>query len=116
MLVLSRADVEALLDLDRLVDAIATAMADLSAGRASMPPRNGAFVPERHAVLAAMPAFLPSAGALTTKLVSVFPENVDRPPHQAVIVCCDAQSGSPVALMDGTSITATRTAAGSALA
>ena len=116
VLVLSRGDVEALLDLDRLVDAVAAAMADLSHGRASMPPRVAASVSGRRAMLAAMPAFLPSAGALTTKLVSLFPENTDRPTHQAIICCFDATTGTPVAVMDGTFVTAARTAAGSALA
>src|SRR2546430_11674698 len=91
-------------------------MADLSAGRASMPSRIAALVPERDALLAAMPAYLPSSGALATKLVSLFPRNSDRPTHQAVIVLFDASNGSPVALMDGEAITAARTAAGSALA
>lgn len=116
MLVLSRADVEAVLDLDQLVDAVATAMVDVSSGAASMPARVAAFVAERHGLLAAMPAFLPTSGTLVTKLVSLFPENRDRPTHQAVIVCVDPDTGTPVALMDGTYITATRTAAGSALA
>ena len=42
MIVLTRADVEELLDLDRLVDAVGGALADLSGGRASMPPRTAA--------------------------------------------------------------------------
>ena len=116
MLVLSRADVERLLDLDRLRDAVGRAMADLSAGRVSMPARIAAIVPERDALLAAMPAYLQSSGALATKLVSLFPRNTDRPTHQAVIVVFDADNGSPLALMDGEAITAARTAAGSALA
>jgi ornithine cyclodeaminase/alanine dehydrogenase-like protein (mu-crystallin family) len=116
VLVLSRADVERLLDLDRLREAVARAMADLSAGRASMPPRIAAIVPERDGLLAAMPAYLPSSAALVTKLVSLFPRNTDRPTHQAVIVAFDADNGSPLALMDGEAITAARTAAGSALA
>src|SRR5256885_16030020 len=91
-------------------------MADLSAGRASMPARIAALVEERDGLLAAMPAYLPSAGALTTKLVSLFPRNTDRPTHQAVIVVFDPAHGTPVALMDGEAITAARTAAGSALA
>src|SRR3989442_1830814 len=91
-------------------------MADLSAGRASMPARIAALVPECDGLLAAMPAYLPSAGALTTKLVSLFPRNTDRPTHQAVIVVFDPAHGTPVALMDGEAITAARTAAGSALA
>jgi ornithine cyclodeaminase len=116
VLLLTRADVEALLDLDELVEALGPAMADLSAGRASIPPRVAAMVPERSAMLAVMPAFLPSAGALTTKLVSLFPENKDRPTHQGIICCFDPDTGTPLALMDGAYITATRTAAGSALA
>ncbi|MDQ1431459.1 MAG: hypothetical protein QOF40_2061, partial [Actinomycetota bacterium] len=74
------------------------------------------MVPEHAAMLAVMPAFLPSAGALTTKLVSLFPENRDRPTHQGVICCFAPDTGTPLALMDGTYITAVRTAAGSALA
>ena len=116
MLILSRSDVERLLDPDALREAIARAMADLSAGRVSMPPRIAAIVAERDGLLAAMPAFLPSANALTTKLVSLFPRNTDRPTHQAVIVAFDPDNGSPAALMDGEAITAARTAAGSALA
>jgi ornithine cyclodeaminase len=48
--------------------------------------------------------------------VSLFPENRDRPTHQAVICCFDPTTGTPLAIMDGTYITAARTAAGSALA
>ena len=91
-------------------------MADLSAGKASMPARIAAIVPERDGLLAAMPAYLPSSRALTTKLVSLFPKNTDRPTHQAVIVVFDAEYGTPLALLDGEAITAARTAAASALA
>lgn len=115
MLVLKKVEVESLLDLDELVEAVAGAMADLSAGNASMPNRIAALVPERDAFLAVMPAYLPSCRALTTKLVSLFPENRDRPTHQAVVVCFDPDTGTPIALMDAESITAARTAAGSAL-
>jgi alanine dehydrogenase len=117
MLVLSRREVEQLLDLDALVEAVASAMADLSAGRASMPARGAAEISDRSAVLAAMPAFVPAVGALTTKLVSLFPLNAgtERPTHQALIAAFDPADGRPVALLDGTHITAARTAAGSAL-
>src|SRR5690349_4119531 len=95
---------------------MATALADLSAGKASMPTRIAALVAERDGLLAAMPAYLPSGGALTTKLVSLFPRNTDRPTHQAVIVAFDPATGTPAALLDGEAITAARTAACSALA
>ena len=113
MLVLTRAEVEELLDLDALVDALAGAHAELSAGTASLPPRIAALAPD--GLLAAMPAYLPSVG-LGCKLVSLFPENVDRPTHQAEIVMFDPSNGTPAAVMDGTYITAMRTAAAAALA
>jgi alanine dehydrogenase len=117
MLVLTRTDVEALLDMSSLIDALAAAMADLSAGRASVPPRIAAVVPERDGLLGAMPGYAPSSGVLMTKLVSVFPRNAGTslPTHQAVVLTFDPDTGRPVALLDGTAITAARTAAGSAL-
>ncbi|MDQ3944504.1 MAG: ornithine cyclodeaminase family protein [Actinomycetota bacterium] len=117
MLVLNRAETESLLDLDALRQAVAAAMADVSAGRASMPARIASQVEDRGALLAAMPAYLPGLGGLGAKLVSLFPHNAGGPvpTHQAVVVMFDHQTGSPVGLVDGTSITAARTAAGSAL-
>ena len=116
VIVLTRGDVEALLDADLLRASVASALKDLSLGRVSMPTRIAALVAERDALLAAMPAYLPTAGALTTKLVSLFPRNTDRPTHQAVIVAFDPETGTPTAFLDGEAITAARTAAGSALA
>src|SRR5436309_3381412 len=113
MLVLTRADVESLLDLDELVGALARAHEELSSGAVSMPPRIAAMAAD--GLLGAMPAYSPSAG-LGCKLVTLFPHNTDRPTHQAAIVLCDPDTGTPVALMDGTYITATRTAAAAALA
>ncbi len=116
MLILRRSEVERLLDVDELIEALAAAMSDLSAGRASSPPRVAAQIQERDAFFAAMPAHVPSADALTSKLVSVFPQNTTLPTHQAVIAAFDPDTGEPTAFLDGTAITALRTAAGSALA
>jgi alanine dehydrogenase len=116
VLVLSGREVEALLDPDRLIDAVAEAMVELSAGRASAPPRVAADVEEQEAFLAAMPAYVPASGALETKLVTVFPRNTDRPSHQAVILVFDPATGTPTGLLDGTRVTASRTAACSAVA
>ena len=118
MLLLGRAEVQELLDVDALIEALAPAMADLSAGRASVPNRVGALVAEHDGLLAAMPGYAPSAGALAAKLVTLFPRNAgtDLPTHQAVIAVFDPDTGRPAALLDGTAITAIRTGAGSALA
>jgi ornithine cyclodeaminase/alanine dehydrogenase-like protein (mu-crystallin family) len=117
VLILSRSDVEGLLDLRELIDAVGSAMADLSAGRASVPNRVAAMVSERQGLLGAMPGYVPSLGALTAKLVTLFPQNSGGPlpTHQALIGAFDPETGEPVAVMDGTAITALRTGAGAAL-
>lgn len=116
MLIVTRTETEALLDLDELRGSMADAMAAVSGGRVSMPARIAAEVGDR-GVLLAMPAYL-AGGALATKLVSLFPGNAGTgvPTHQAVVVVFDADHGQPVALLDGTAITTARTAAASALA
>ena len=115
MLVLSRDDVVELLNLRQLVNALGDAMRDFSAGRAVVPPRVAARIAESDAMLAAMPAYLPSARALTAKLVTQFPHNTDRPSHQALVCCFDPDDGTPLAIMDGEYLTNARTAAGSVL-
>ena len=118
VLILSRADVEAVLDRDRLVDAVAAAMRELSSGEASVPPRTAAIVGRVGGALLAMPAYVPGAGALAAKLVGQFPRNpADHglPSHVALIAVFDPDTGVPEAVMDGEAITAERTAAGSAL-
>ena len=117
MLVLNVDQVSALLDMDALIDALAPAMVELSLGQVSMPPRTAALV-QGKGLLGTMPAYLPSTHTLSCKLVTVFPGNakLGLHTHQAVVMLFDADTGTPKAMLDGTVITALRTAAGSALA
>jgi ornithine cyclodeaminase/alanine dehydrogenase-like protein (mu-crystallin family) len=116
VLYLSRAEVERLVDVDALLDALAGALVSFSAGMTSVPPRMAARVPDR-GLLGAMVGYLPGAG-LGAKLVSVFPQNDQRglPSHQALIAIFDENDGTPLALMDGTYITAIRTGGAAAVA
>jgi len=111
VLVLSRADVRELLDLELLLEGLERAFVELSAGRTSVPPRIAAST--EGGFLAAMPGY--ADGILETKLVSVFAGNRDLPSHQATISLFDDETGQPLALMDGTEITAVRTGASSAV-
>lgn len=113
---LSAEEVERRLSRNDLITALELGMKDLSAGRASVPPRIAALVEDAGGLLGAMPAYVPSLNVLCAKLVSVFPRNKELPSHSAVIVAFDPANGAPMAFMDGTYITAARTAAGSALA
>jgi ornithine cyclodeaminase len=115
LLVLSREQVASLLDVDRLITALADGFVALSAGTVSVPARVAANT--EGGFLGVMPGYVPGV-ALESKLVSVFAGNHARglPSHQALIVVFEESTGTPVALMDGTEITALRTAASSALA
>src|SRR2546421_8093974 len=115
LLFLSQSDVVRLLDLDKLFDALANAFVELSAGRASVPPRIAARTASG-GLLGAMPGFV--SGVLEAKLVSVFPQNHVRgiPSHQGLIVLFDDSTGTPIAVMDGIAITAIRTGASAAVA
>ena len=101
---------ERLLDVDQLLDALERAFVEVSAGRASVPPRIAAF--SEHGLLGAMPGYVD--GVLAAKLVTLFPGH--EPSHQALIAVFDAETGTPTAVMDGTHITAVRTGGGSAVA
>lgn len=116
LLYLSRDDVERLLDIDAMLDALANALVIYSSGVTSVPPRSAATVPNR-GLLGVMPGYIPGV-ALETKLVSVFPGNDEHglPSHQGLIALFDEHTGTPLALMDGTFITAIRTGGTAALA
>lgn len=119
MLVLGRADVEALLEPRELVDALARAFADHAAGRSRVPPRTAVPVTD-DGVLLLMPAAGPADGglALGTKLVTFYADNHARraPTIQATYVLMDGATGTPLALLEAGFLTGLRTGAASALA
>src|SRR5690348_395853 len=116
LLYLSRAEVEQLLDIDAMLDALARALVVYSSGVTSVPPRSAARTGDGN-LLGVMAGYVPGI-ALESKLVSVFPANDARgiPSHQALIALFDETTGSPLALMDGTYITAIRTGGTAAVA
>src|ERR1700704_5681233 len=115
LLYLSQADVERLLDVDAMLEAIAGALVLFSSGVTSVPPRTAAIAPD--GLMGLMAGYVPGV-ALEAKLVSVFPGNHARgvPSHQALIALFDEEDGTPLALMDGTYITAIRTGGTAAVA
>jgi ornithine cyclodeaminase/alanine dehydrogenase-like protein (mu-crystallin family) len=116
LLYLSRADVERLLDIDAMLDALGKALVALSAGITIVPPRVAIRIPEL-GLMGSMPGYVPGV-ALEVKLVSVFPGNHHHalPSHQGLIALFDEGDGTPLAVMDGTYITAIRTGGTAAVA
>ena len=94
------------------------AFGQLSAGRASVPLRARIDVDGRDGMSLFMPALLPDTGELAIKVVSVFPKNTQRelPTIHALVVALDPETGRPIALIEGGTLTAIRTGAGSGAA
>ena len=100
-----------------LIPAIAQALAALSSGKVVQPVRTVLPVAPHHGFFAVMPAYADGgAGGLGAKLVTFYPQNVGVHTHHAVIVMLKAETGEPLAMMDGRLITEMRTAAASAVA
>lgn len=115
ILLLNEQEVRQLLDPDALLEQLAEGFKALSLGQVDAPKRIGISVPNTGFLLA-MPAYQ-QGSEISAKLVTVFHGNLQRgiPTHQALICLFDGETGTPVSIMDGTSITALRTTGAAAL-
>ena len=113
---LGEKDVRAVLSMDDLIAAMATALEQFSAGGVRQPLRSIVEVGGGQAFFGVMPAYIAAPPALGTKLVSVYHGNaaLGLPSHLATIVLQDPETGALQAVMDGRYITEARTAAVSA--
>ncbi len=116
--VLSRQDVQQAVPMREAIEIVKGAFAQLSAGRAVVPLRTQLPVERHEGVTLFMPAYLSESDALGVKIVSVFPRNLEMglPTIFALVVVVEASTGRPVAVMDGTYLTALRTGAASGAA
>src|SRR4051794_8596269 len=117
-LLLCRGDLARLLGFEAVIEAVAGAFSAYSSGRTETPLRVGVEPPGADGVLLAMPCAVAEPQALGAKIVSVFRGNVARglPTVTSTYVLSDYETGAPLAIMDGSYLTAIRTAAGSAVA
>jgi ornithine cyclodeaminase/alanine dehydrogenase-like protein (mu-crystallin family) len=95
--------------IDRWVLAMEEALKDTAAGLVEVPQRM--HLDRGPNTLLLMPCF--TEDYFSTKLVSVFPENYKRnePVIYGAVVLNDGRSGKPLAVLDGSKLTAMRTAA-----
>jgi ornithine cyclodeaminase/alanine dehydrogenase-like protein (mu-crystallin family) len=117
-LFLSEEQVRKHLRMADLILAMEKALIEFSAGKVTQPVRSVIKVEVAAATgfLGLMPALTPDG--LGLKAVTFYPSNAERgiPTHMATIFLVDPQTGTPLAIMDGTLITEMRTAAVSAAA
>ncbi len=118
-LILDANDLVGVLDYPTAIEAVDGAFRDLGSGNALMPVRHTIRVEAHEGVSAFMPAYLPGKDQLGIKVVSAFGRNREKfglPTVIGSILLLDAKSGMPMAIVDGTYVTAVRTAAASAVA
>jgi ornithine cyclodeaminase/alanine dehydrogenase-like protein (mu-crystallin family) len=122
MLILNADEVRKALPMREAIEAMKRAYASLSDGKAEVPLRMRISIPAQDAVSLFMPAYVQAQGgdALAIKVVSLFPRNPERERSlaliQAAVLVLDAETGRTRALLEGSSLTAIRTGAGSGAA
>jgi len=120
MLILTADDVRKALPMKETIEAMKRAYASLSDGKAEVPLRTRLSVPPQDAVSLFMPAYVQAEGgdALAVKVVSLFPNNPDHGLAfiQAAVLVLEADTGRAAALLEGSTLTAIRTGAGSGAA
>lgn len=118
MLALSAGDVERLLTIERCIPAMRTAMAQVSRREVVLPLRQFMAVPEVPGKLGLMPGYIANPPVFGVKIVSKYQRPAGDPhgSHVGALMLFDASDGLPLALIEGGSLTAIRTAAASALA
>lgn len=114
--ILSAEDVRGAVTMPAAIEAMRSAFSQLSGGDARVPLRIA--LPARDGITLVMPARLEESGDLATKVVSVFGGNAARglPAVTGVVLLLAADTGLPLAVLEGAAVTALRTGAASGLA
>jgi ornithine cyclodeaminase/alanine dehydrogenase-like protein (mu-crystallin family) len=119
VLVVSEAEVEALLPMERCIELMDDALAALARGEVHNPLRQAIRAPGAPGLLGLMPAWRGGATPFyALKEVCVFPENPKRglDTHVGAVILHSGETGQPLAFVNASAITAIRTAAVSAVA
>jgi len=114
----SAEDVQSAVSMPEAIEAMKMAFSALSSGTAIVPNRIILEMEDQNALHLSMPAYIQGGKYITVKLANVHFNNPDLglPLINGTIVVMDAEKGDTIALVEGKSVTALRTGAGSGLA
>lgn len=100
------------------IEAMRDAFAQLARGEVQLPARMRLDAPSEHGMALVMPCHSASRKLFSVKFITLFPDNAQRglPLIQSTVMLSDGCNGTPLALMDGASLTAIRTGAATGLA
>ncbi|MCA9928143.1 MAG: hypothetical protein KC419_06685 [Anaerolineales bacterium] len=116
--ILSAKDVRKALSMADAIAGMKIAFQQLSTQQAIVPLRTHVNIAAHQGTTLIMSAYLQQSDDLAVKIASVFPRNVQRgePSIYASVVVLDAETGRPLALLEGGTLTAIRTGAASGAA
>ncbi|MFI4981554.1 MAG: ornithine cyclodeaminase family protein, partial [Nevskiales bacterium] len=117
MLIVTRSDILALVDVAALIPPVATAMQRVSQGRTDLPLRHAYRLPHGN-LFGVMPGSMQDPPVYGAKLLSLFPDNpkYGRSSHAGLMLIFDPETGLARACLDAAELTAMRTAAASGVA
>jgi len=117
ILLISKKDIEGILSMREVMDAVESAFRYKALGKVQMPPKLYVTFPKGD--FRTMPCYIPELGFGGVKIVNVHPENPKKyelPTIMALIILIEPETGKPLAIMDGTWITNMRTGAAGGIA
>ena len=116
--ILSEEDIRRALPMKDAVEVMKEAFREISIGRVKMPNRTHIDISACNGTALFMPSYADYFGKICVKVVNVFNNNPKRdlPSIQGVVCLLDGGTGSPLAILNGTFLTALRTGAASGAA
>ena len=114
MLILDQQAVTDLLPMRECIDLMMSTLSALARGETILPLRTVVLIPDTNDAFAVMPAYIASPKTMGAKIITVYPGNhgTQYDSHQGAVLLFDPNNGSLAALLDATSVTTIRTAAG----
>jgi alanine dehydrogenase len=119
ILLLTEKDIEQLLSMGEVMEAVESAFREKGLGRVQMPAKLYLSYAKYSGDLRVMPSYLGQLNVSAVKVVNVHPENPKKyslPTVMATIILVDPKNGAPLAIMGGTRITSMRTGAAGGVA
>jgi ornithine cyclodeaminase len=118
ILILKESDISSIITMSDIIEADKQALSIYSSKQSNIPLRSNLNIPEYKGQCLFMNGYAAPAKALGVKIVSVYPENINKnlTSVPATMVLVDAETGMVNSLLDGTYLTRLRTGAISGLA
>ncbi len=117
ILLIPRGEMEKLVSMREVIEAVEMAFKAKGLGRVQMPPKLYVNFPSGD--FRTMPCYMPDLGFGGVKIVNAHPGNPEKyglPSVMAIMILIDPETGKPLAIMDGTWITNMRTGAAGGVA